>query len=183
MTHSNRDRVTGTVGQEQRDQDGRKGKGELHRGKDRNWNRDRRTWTGTEGWKMESNRERGGRDRGIEDRYRYSYEIMAGDRWTVRGTGRWTGTEKQRQRVRDKGTGTGRGRDSDEHKHIDRDRGTWTEARAWTDRKRQKKYTGTQGQGQEQWANNGGTVTDRKMNIVMETERQWVAMVERRVGS
>ena len=25
---------------------------------------------------MESNRERGGRDRGIEDRYRYSYEIM-----------------------------------------------------------------------------------------------------------
>ena len=132
---------------------------------------------------MESNRERGGRDRGIEDRYRYSYKIMAGDRWTVRGTGRRTGTERQRQRVRDKGTGTGRGRDSDEHKDIDRDRGTWTEARAWTDRKRQKKYTGTQGQGQEQWANNGGTVTDRKMNIVMETERRWVAMVERRVGS
>ena len=66
MTDRNRDRVTGTVGQEQRDQDGRKGKTELHRGKDRNWNRDRRTWTGTEGWKMESNRERGGRDRGIE---------------------------------------------------------------------------------------------------------------------
>ena len=74
--------MTGTVGQEQREQDGRKGKGELHRGKDRNLNRDRKTWTETEGWKMESNRERGGRDRGIEDRYRYSYEIMDRDRWT-----------------------------------------------------------------------------------------------------
>ena len=49
VTDRNGDRVTGTVGQEQRDQDGRKGKTELHRGKDRNWNRDRRTWTGTEG--------------------------------------------------------------------------------------------------------------------------------------
>ena len=90
VTDRNRDRVTGTVGQEQRDQDGRKGKTELHRGKDRNWNRDRRTWTGTEGWKMESNRERGGRDRGIET-------------GTGTATRSWTGTDTQcRNREMDK---------------------------------------------------------------------------------
>ena len=93
------------------------------------------------------------------------------------------GQKDNDNKVRNKGTGTGRGRDNDEHKDINRDRGTWTEARAWTDKKGQKKYTGTQGQGQEQRANNGGTMTDRNKSIVMETERKWVAMVERRVGS
>ena len=68
---------------------------------------------------MESNRERGGRDRGIEDRYKYSYDIMDKDRYTVQEQG-----DGQGQKDNDKVLGT--------KGQVQREGGTVTSTRTLT---------------------------------------------------
>ena len=59
MTDRNRNRVMETDGQEQRNEERNKG---IHRYIDRDLDSNRRTWTETEGWKMEMEK---GTERGI----------------------------------------------------------------------------------------------------------------------
>ena len=95
---------------------------------------------------MESNRERGGRDRGIEDRYWYSYEIMDRDGYTVQEQG-----DGQGQKHNDKELGT--------KGQVQREGGTVMSTRT---------LTGTEVHGQR--PGHGQTERDRK-NIQVHRDR------------